>query len=103
MSDTNQTSIKTPFYQYHVDAGARIVEFAGFLMPVQYKGITAEHLAVRENVGLFDLSHMGEFEVSGDNALAFLQKTTTNTVAAIEPGQIQYTCMPYPNGGIVDD
>ncbi len=103
MTDTNKQPIKTPFYRQHVDAGARIVDFAGFLMPVQYKGITLEHLAVRNNVGLFDLSHMGEFVVSGEDALAFLQKTTTNNVAALEVGQIQYSCMPYPEGGIVDD
>jgi aminomethyltransferase len=72
-------------------------------MPVQYQGITAEHLAVRENVGLFDLSHMGEFVVSGADALTFIQKTTTNNAAKLEIGQIQYSCMPYPDGGIVDD
>ncbi|MEW5796716.1 MAG: glycine cleavage system aminomethyltransferase GcvT [Candidatus Zixiibacteriota bacterium] len=103
MSQGSQSPIKTPFYQYHADAGAKIVDFAGFLMPVQYKGIQAEHLAVRSNVGLFDLSHMGEFEVSGADALAFLQKTTTNNVAKLQIGQIQYNCMPYENGGIVDD
>lgn len=80
-----------------------MVAFAGFYMPVQYKGITEEHLAVRKNVGLFDLSHMGEFEVSGIDALAFLQKTTTNDVATLKPGEIQYNCMTYPEGGIVDD
>lgn len=96
--------IKTPFYDFHVAAGAKMVTFAGFQMPVQYKGITAEHLAVRSNVGLFDLSHMGEFEVSGKDALAFLQKTTTNNVAALdEVGKIQYSCMTTPKGGIVDD
>ncbi|UCC45854.1 MAG: glycine cleavage system aminomethyltransferase GcvT [Candidatus Zixiibacteriota bacterium] len=95
--------IKTPFYDFHVEASAKMVAFAGFHMPVQYEGITAEHLAVRENVGLFDLSHMGEFEVSGSDAQSFLEKTTTNKVAALEPGQIQYSCMVYPDGGIVDD
>ncbi len=102
MSDTQQL-IKTPFYNFHVAAGAKMVPFAGFNMPVQYKGITAEHLAVRNNIGLFDLSHMGEFEVSGPDALAFLQKTTTNNVAALGIGEIQYSCMPLPTGGIVDD
>ncbi|MFQ5453661.1 MAG: glycine cleavage system aminomethyltransferase GcvT [Candidatus Zixiibacteriota bacterium] len=95
--------IKTPFYDFHITAGAKMVEFAGFLMPVQYKGITAEHLAVRNNIGLFDLSHMGEFEISGDNALAFLEKTTTNKVTSLEEGKIQYNCMTMPDGGIVDD
>ena len=94
---------KTPFYDKHVEAGAKIVDFAGFLMPIQYQGIVAEHLAVRKNIGLFDLSHMGEFEVSGADALAFLEKTTTNNVAALKPGEIQYSCMPNENGGIVDD
>ncbi|MBU0982725.1 MAG: glycine cleavage system aminomethyltransferase GcvT [candidate division Zixibacteria bacterium] len=103
MSDSIAQAIKTPFYQYHVDAGARMVEFAGYIMPIQYTGITAEHNAVRDNVGLFDLSHMGEFDVRGADALAFLQKTTTNNVAALQPGQIQYNCMTYPDGGIVDD
>lgn len=102
---TNSTSdvIKTPFHDYHVAAGARMVDFAGFRMPVQYKGIQAEHLAVRSNIGLFDLSHMGEFDVSGPGALAFLQKTTTNNVAELGPGKIQYNCMPTEQGGIVDD
>jgi aminomethyltransferase len=95
--------IKTPFYEFHIEAGAKMVEFAGFVMPIQYTGITEEHLAVRNNVGMFDLSHMGEFEVSGKDALAFLQNTTTNNVASLNPGQIQYTCMAYPEGGIVDD
>ena len=103
MSESHQPAVRTPFYQYHVDACAKVVEFAGFLMPVQYKGIQAEHLAVRQNIGLFDLSHMGEFEVTGTDALAFLQKTTTNNVAKLAVGQIQYNCMPYPSGGIVDD
>ena len=94
---------KTPFYDKHVEAGAKIVDFAGFLMPIQYQGIVAEHLAVRKNIGLFDLSHMGEFEVSGSDALAFLEKTTTNNVSALKPGEIQYSCMPNENGGIVDD
>jgi aminomethyltransferase len=103
MTDSDKAPIKTPFYQYHVAAGARMVPFAGFVMPVQYTGIQAEHKAVRENIGLFDLSHMGEFEVIGPGALDFLQKTTTNNVAKLGVGQIQYSCMPYENGGIVDD
>ena len=95
--------LNTPFTPFHIAAGAKMVPFAGYLMPVQYKGITSEHLAVRQNVGLFDLSHMGEFEVSGAGALEFLQKVTTNNVAALAPGKIQYSCMTYPEGGIVDD
>ena len=100
---SENTALKTPFYDKHVEADAKIVEFAGFLMPIQYSGIKAEHLAVRENVGLFDLSHMGEFEVTGSDALAFLEKTTTNDVASLTDGKIQYSCMPNENGGIVDD
>jgi aminomethyltransferase len=103
MSTSHTEPIRTPFCDYHIAAGAKMVDFVGFYMPVQYKGITAEHLAVRNNVGLFDLSHMGEFEVTGKDALAFLQKTTTNDVASLTPGKIQYSCMPYPEGGIVDD
>ncbi len=96
--------IKTPFHDFHVAAGARMVDFAGYRMPVQYRGITAEHLAVRNNVGMFDLSHMGEFEVSGRDAEDFLQRTTTNNVAALNgAGKIQYSCMTTPSGGIVDD
>lgn len=94
---------KTPFHTFHVDAGAKLVQFAGYEMPIQYKGMISEHLAVRENVGLFDLSHMGEFMVSGGGALSFLQKVTTNNVALLTPGKIQYSCMTYPLGGIVDD
>jgi len=95
--------IKTPFYDFHVAAGAKMVTFAGFCMPVQYRGIIAEHLTVRRNVGLFDLSHMGEIEVTGADALDFLQKVTTNNVAALNDGNIQYSCMTTPSGGIVDD
>jgi aminomethyltransferase len=100
--DTEQLK-KTPFYKYHIEAGAKMVPFAGYLMPVQYSGITAEHLAVRENVGMFDLSHMGEFMVSGSGALDFIQKMTTNDASMLEVGQIQYSCLCYEDGGIVDD
>ena len=96
--------IKTPYYDFHVEAGAKMVPFAGFLMPVQYAGgITAEHTAVRENVGMFDLSHMGEFEVNGPQALDFLQYVTVNNVAKMSDGQCLYNCMCQPDGGIVDD
>ncbi|MCK4606206.1 MAG: glycine cleavage system aminomethyltransferase GcvT [candidate division Zixibacteria bacterium] len=103
MVEIKPEPVRTAFYKYHIEAGARMVEFAGYHMPVQYKGITAEHLAVREYVGLFDLSHMGEFEVSGPGALDYLQKVTTNDVAVLQPGMIQYSCMTLPDGGIVDD
>ncbi len=94
---------QTPFHRHHLEAGAKMVPFAGYEMPIQYSGITAEHLAVRQKVGLFDLSHMGEFDVSGSGALDFLQKMTTNDVSQLKVGQIQYNCMCYDDGGIVDD
>jgi aminomethyltransferase len=98
------TSLKrTPLHQAHVDAGARMVPFGGWDMPVQYAGIIEEHRTVRTAVGLFDVSHMGEFEVDGPDALAVLQKLTTNDVAALEIGQVQYSLLCYPEGGIVDD
>ncbi len=103
MSETASEVKLTPFNEYHLALGAKMVPFAGYMMPIQYSGITEEHLAVRKNVGLFDLSHMGEFFVSGPGALEFLQKMTTNDVSTLEPGQIQYSCMCYENGGIVDD
>jgi aminomethyltransferase len=77
--------------------------FAGYNMPIEYSGIIDEHLTVREKVGVFDVSHMGEFWVKGDNALAFLQYVTTNDVSALSPGKIQYSCLPNGRGGIVDD
>lgn len=97
-------SEKTTFFNdKHIAAGARMVPFAGYMMPLQYGGIQKEHRAVRENVGLFDLSHMGEFMCRGAGALTFLQMMTTNDVAALSPGQVQYTAMCYAEGGIVDD
>jgi len=95
--------IKTAFHDYHVEAGGKMVDFAGYRMPVQYTGITAEHLAVRKGVGLFDLSHMGEFEIHGRRSLEFLQKVTTNDISVLKDGEIQYNCMTLPTGGIVDD
>ena len=98
------TSLKrTPLYDAHVKAGARMVEFGGWEMPVQYTGIIEEHRRVRSAVGLFDVSHMGEFEVEGPAALAALQSVTTNDVSALEVGQVQYSLFPYPEGGLVDD
>lgn len=95
---------KTALYDVHKDLGARIVEFAGFYMPVQYpKGIIEEHKRVRTTVGLFDVSHMGEFEVSGPNAEAFLQKMTINDVSKLQNYQIQYSALCYEDSGIVDD
>jgi len=98
------TSLKrTPLLSAHVKAGARMVPFGGWEMPVQYGGIVEEHRTVRGAVGCFDVSHMGEFEVEGPGALAALQRLTTNDVTALEPGQVQYSVLCYPHGGIVDD
>lgn len=87
----------------HVELGAKMVDFAGYNMPVQYAGIIEEHLNVRNNVGVFDVSHMGEFIVKGKEALNFLQKVTSNDVSKLKIGQIQYSCIPNLMGGIVDD
>ncbi len=98
------TSLKrTPLYDAHVRAGARMVPFGGWEMPVQYRGIIDEHRTVRSAVGLFDVSHMGEFEIEGPDALATLQSLTTNDVTALEIGQVQYSLLCYPDGGVVDD
>ncbi|WP_313215210.1 glycine cleavage system aminomethyltransferase GcvT [Soonwooa sp.] len=94
---------KTALYDKHVALGAKMVPFAGFDMPVQYSGVTEEHFAVREKVGLFDVSHMGQFFVEGPQAKALLQKVTTNNVDTLEDGKAQYTCLPNETGGIVDD
>lgn len=94
---------KTPFYQIHLDNKAKMVEFAGYWMPIQFKGIMEEHRRVRSTVGLFDITHMGEFEVRGKDSLAFLQKMTTNDVSRLSDYQVQYSCMCYDDGGIVDD
>ncbi|MFI3299188.1 MAG: glycine cleavage system aminomethyltransferase GcvT [Rikenellaceae bacterium] len=93
----------TVFKEFHVANGAKMVDFAGFYMPVEFSGIAAEHNAVRENVGLFDVSHMGEIWVKGENALAFLQHVTSNDVSALYDGKVQYSCFPNGKGGIVDD
>jgi aminomethyltransferase len=94
---------KTPFYNIHLRSHAKIVEFAGFLMPIQFTGIMEEHRRVRSSVGLFDITHMGEFEVWGKDAEDFIQRMTTNDVSRLAPYQIQYSCMCYDHGGIVDD
>jgi len=94
---------RTPLHPLHVAAGARMTAFAGWEMPVQYTSIVEEHRAVRNAVGLFDVSHMGEFEVEGPEALAALQYLTTNDVAALAVGQVQYSLLCTPEGGIVDD
>ena len=98
------TNIKnTPFTRLNEQAGGKMVEFAGYNMPIQYRSINQEHLKVRKGVGLFDLSHMGEFFVKGDGALEFIQKMTTNDASTLKVYQVQYSSLPYPEGGLVDD
>lgn len=94
---------KTAFNEMHKKYGAKLVEFAGYEMPIQYEGIIAEHKAVRISVGVFDVSHMGEVEVRGKDAFAFVQKITTNDVSQLYKGRVQYSSMCKPDGGIVDD
>jgi hypothetical protein len=99
---TPQLLKRTPLYDVHVALGAKIVPFAGFEMPVQYPtGITAEHRAVREKAGLFDVSHMGEFIVRGPRAVEFVNHVTTNDVATLKPGQAQYSTILREDGTIV--
>ena len=94
---------QTPFHDLHTALGAKMVEFADFEMPVQYTGIIEEHHAVRLAVGVFDVTHMGEFFVRGKGALEFLQHVTINDVARLKPGRVQYSAMCYEDGGIIDD
>jgi aminomethyltransferase len=93
----------TAFTKFHEEAGAKMVPFAGYSMPVEYFGITEEHITVREKVGVFDVSHMGEFWVTGPHATGFLQYITSNDVSVLYDGKIQYSCYPNGKGGIVDD
>lgn len=94
---------KTVFNEFHKALGAKMVTFAGFEMPIEYSGINHEHMTVRNGVGVFDVSHMGEFWVKGPNALDLVQKVTTNDASVLKIGQVQYTCLPNGKGGIVDD
>ena len=94
---------KTAFYDRHVQFGAKMVEFAGYLMPIQYSSITEEHMAVRETAGIFDVSHMGEFIVTGEHAQDYLDFITINNVKKLSVGQVQYSAMCYPDGGLADD
>ncbi|MEQ1553483.1 MAG: glycine cleavage system aminomethyltransferase GcvT [Ferruginibacter sp.] len=93
----------TPFTHKHIALGAKMAEFAGFNMPISYTGINDEHAAVRNSVGVFDVSHMGEFILKGENALDLIQRITTNDAAKLTAGKAQYSCMPNNDGGIVDD
>jgi len=94
---------KTRFFNIHEKLNAKIVDFAGFKMPVQYSSIITEHKAVRNSVGVFDVSHMGEIFISGEKALDFVQEITVNDASKLSPGRVQYSAMCYKDGGIVDD
>src|SRR2546427_6996003 len=99
-----ETPKRTPLHQIHVTLGAKLVPFGGYEMPVSYAGgIAAEHRAVRERVGVFDVSHMGEFEVTGPDRNAFVQRVTCNDVGALKPGQAQYSAILTDQGTFVDD
>jgi len=98
-----QTLLRTPLFDRHVALGARMVPFAGWEMPVQYEGVIPEHVSVRNNCGVFDVSHMGEFEVEGPQARGFLQSVLSNDLDRIGPGQAQYTLLTNEQGGILDD
>jgi aminomethyltransferase len=93
----------TPFTAKHIALGAKMAEFAGYNMPISYSGINDEHQAVRKNAGIFDVSHMGEFILKGENALDLIQRVTTNDASKLTPGKAQYSCLPNNDGGIVDD
>jgi aminomethyltransferase len=103
MKTTKQGMKNIALTSKHEELGAKMVPFAGYNMPLQYTGLTDEHLNVRDNVGMFDVSHMGEFYVKGPKAFDLVQKVTSNDVAKLTDGKIQYTCMPNGKGGIVDD
>src|SRR5690554_6644733 len=92
-----------PLRHIHEALGAKMVDFAGFYMPVQYEGVSIEHETVRNGIGVFDVSHMGEFLLSGDKALELIQKVCSNDASTIEIGKAQYSCLPNENGGIIDD
>src|SRR4249919_2178072 len=98
-----QTLLRTPLYDRHVALGARLVPFAGWDMPVQYEGVVAEHRAVRNDCGVFDVSHMGELEIEGPRAVGLLQSLLSNDLDRIGDGQAQYTLLTNDAGGILDD
>jgi aminomethyltransferase len=93
----------TALTHIHEGLGAKMIPFAGYNMPVSYEGVNAEHETVRNSVGVFDVSHMGEFLIFGENALALIQKVTSNDASTLEKGKAQYSCLPNNDGGIVDD
>lgn len=94
---------QTPFTHKHIELGAKMAAFAGYNMPISYSGINDEHHAVRSNAGIFDVSHMGEFIIKGEQALALIQSLTTNDASKLTDGKAQYSCLTNENGGIVDD
>jgi aminomethyltransferase len=102
-TDATGEGRKTALYDRHVAAGARMIPFAGWIMPVQYEGILAEHRTVRNGAGLFDLGHMGQVDVTGPDALGWLQYATTNDASKLEPGQAVYSLIPNETGGVIDD
>lgn len=93
----------TAFTHFHEELGAKLSPFCGYIMPIEYSGIKDEHINVREKLGVFDVSHMGEFWVTGNKALDFIQYITTNDASVLTPGKVQYSCFPNGKGGIVDD
>src|ERR1700719_4405625 len=95
--------LRTPLYDRHVAAGAKLVDFAGWEMPVQYAGVRQEHMAVRESCGIFDVSHMGEIETSGPQALELLQRLLSNDVSQLALGGAQYSVLCDEQGGVLDD
>src|SRR5215471_1449004 len=103
MNGLQDSPKETPLHARHVALGARMVEFGGWHMPLEYSGIVPEHTAVRTRAGLFDVSHMGEIEIRGAGALAACQSVTSNDVARLRDGQAQYSLLLLPSGGIVDD
>ncbi|MFN0187792.1 MAG: glycine cleavage system aminomethyltransferase GcvT [Bacteroidia bacterium] len=103
MTTTPETLKQTALTDLHTRLGAKMVPFAGYMMPVQYEGINVEHEKVRSSVGVFDVSHMGEFILKGDGALDLIQRVTSNDASKLSPGKAQYSCFPNETGGIVDD
>ena len=94
---------RTAFTHFHESLGAKMEEFCGYSMPISYAGINAEHITVRNNIGVFDVSHMGEFWAKGPDAFKLVQRITTNDVNNLVDGKVQYSCFPNGKGGIVDD
>jgi len=96
-------SKKLPLHDVHIRLGARMIEFGDYFMPLEYESIIKEHISVRNNVAIFDISHMGEFVVKGNSCIEFLQKVTTNNISSLSPGKAHYSCFTNENGGVIDD